>query len=264
MPLIIHSKSTKEYAKTIAKEYNSVKLIDVSTIKIPKSQNDPVVVGIGGGKVIDYAKVMAGNTRSIAIPTTMTGASATSHAVVWNRETKRKIDIPTEKPILRIELSFLESLPKKILKETAYDALGHVLDSYWSKKATKESTRLSKRAYSMIMSQIKDNFDNPVEWIEAGHIAGCAMEITGTNMIHALSYPLTLIYNIPHRLAVEWAIPFCVKYQECDLYVPDLKAELNNVGMNIKIIAKEAMKHQKIHNAKKDITEKELIKLLSG
>ena len=267
MPLIIHSKSIKKYAEQIAKEYDNAQLIDVSTIDKPQPQNDPIVIGIGGGKVIDYAKIMAGKYRATAIPTTAAGAAATSHAVYWDSKTKRKIDIPTELPEIRIELSFLESIPKEIIKATSYDALAHALDSYWSKKATKESEKLSKKAYAMIVHQIENDYDDIVDLIRAGNMAGAAIDITGTNMTHAISYPLTALYGIPHGLSVGWTIHPCAEYQECDLHVPDFDVTLEGVNADkkfIKNIAKEAMTYNKIHDAKKDITEKQLIALLEA
>ena len=267
MPLILHSTSTKKYAKKIAKEYDNSQLIDVSTIMKPEPQNDPIIVGVGGGKVIDYAKVMAGENRAIAIPTTAAGASATSHAVYWDLETNRKIDIPTKLPQIRIEPSFLESLSKEMIKSTSYDALAHALDSYWSKKATEESKKLSKKSHAMIIEQIENGFDDIVDLILAGNIAGKAINLTGTNMTHAISYPLTAFYGIAHGFAVGWAIPPCVDYQECNLSIPPIHEKL---GDNIKDeffierVATEAMTYNKIHDAKKDITKQQLIKLLEN
>ncbi|MFW6130201.1 MAG: iron-containing alcohol dehydrogenase [Atribacterota bacterium] len=265
MPLIIHSKSTKEFAKQIAKEYNNTKLIDINTIKKPKPQNDEIVVGIGGGKVIDYAKVIAGENRAIAIPTTAAGAAATSHAVYWDPISKRKIDIPTKLPKLRIEPEFLNNLPIEIMKSTTYDALAHALDSYWSKKATKESKNLSKKAHSILIKQIENDHNDMVKMIQAGNIAGKAIEITGTNMTHALSYPLTALYDIPHGIALGWVIPPCASYQQCDLRIPLLDVELSRIKKDkafIERVATEAMTYKKIHDANKDITKQQLIELL--
>ena len=265
MPLIIHSKSTKIFAEKIAKEYDNPKIIYVSNITKPEPQNEKIVIGIGGGKVIDYAKVIAGENRAIAIPTTAAGASATSHAVYWNPATKRKIDIPTKLPKLHIEPTFLENLPKKIIKPTTYDALAHTLDSYWSKKATNESKKLSKKAHTILTKQIENNYNDMVKIIQARNIAGKAIEITGTNMIHAFSYPLTAFYEIPHGHALAWIILPCARYQECDLPIPILDVKLSRIKKDkafIERIATEAMTYKKIHDANKDITKQKLIKLL--
>lgn len=265
MPLIIHSKSTKKYAEKIAKEYDNAQLIDVSIIKTPKPQNDPIVIGIGGGKVLDYAKVLAGENRATVIPTTASGAASTAHAVFWDPKTKRKIDIPTKLPVLRIEPLFIGDLPKKIIKITSYDALAHALDSYWSKKATNRSKQLSKKAYTIIIEQIENNYPDLVKLIQAGNIAGQAIEITGTNMTHAISYPLTSLYDIPHGLALGWAIPPCVEFQGFKLKIPTINIKFSNIIVDkkfIETVATNAMTYEKIHDANKDITKSQLVKLL--
>lgn len=265
MPLIIHSNSTKKYAEEIAKEYDNAQLIDVLLIKKPVPQNDPVVIGIGGGKVIDYAKVIAGENRATVIPTTAAGAASTAHAVYWDTETKRKIDIPTKLPIVRIEPLFLKDLPKEIIESTSYDALAHTLDSFWSKKSTSKSKQLSLKAYLMIIEQIEKNYEDLVRLIQAGNIAGQAIEITGTNMTHAISYPLTALYGISHGLALGWATPSCVDYQEFNLKIPSLNIEFSNIKVDkafIETVATNAMTYDKIHDANKDITKNQLVNLL--
>ena len=53
------------------------------------------------------------------------------------------------------------------------------------------------------MRNKKDNFD----LIKAGHIAGNAIEITGTNLLHSLSYPLTGHYGVSHGMALGYFLP---------------------------------------------------------
>ena len=98
-------------------------------------------------------------------------------------------------------------------------------------------------------------------------MAGAAIDITGTNMTHAISYPLTALYGVPHGLSVGWATHPCAEYQECDLHIPDFDVTLEGINMDkkfIKLITKEAMTYSKIHDAKKDITEKQLMELLEN
>lgn len=266
MPLIIFSNSTKRHAEEMAKEYNNCYLQNVTDIVNPTIGETcyKTVIGIGGGKVIDYAKIYAIPNRAIAIPTTAAGAASTSHAVYWDKTKNRKIDIPTKKPIILIREKFI-NMSDKLAEITSYDALGHALDSYWSKKATIKSKELALKAYKKIKNQIANGYPEKVELVKAGNIAGQAIELTGTNMTHAISYPLTAIYGIPHGLAVGWAIKPSTKYQQCGLKPPEIEMELEGINENntfIETIAKEAMTYKKIHDANKDITLEELIKLL--
>ena len=175
------------------------------------------------------------------------------------------MDIPTKKPKLVMRDDFLKDIPLSVIKKTCYDALGHAFDSFWSKKSTSKSRSLSIKAHELLISSIKNNFQNNYEIIKAGNIAGEAIEKTGTNMTHAISYPLTAIYHIDHGLAVGCAIQPSYQWQECELELPSLDISTNQIIKNekfYKTIAMEAMSYSKIHNAKKDITESELVKLL--
>lgn len=242
--------------------------MDVNTINVPEPQLEyEIVIGIGGGKVIDYAKILAGDNAAIAIPTTAAGAALTSHAVFWDMIRKKKMDVPTKKPKLIMRTDFLQDIPKTVIKKTCYDALGHALDSYWSKKRNTKSKYLSIKAHKLLIASIKKNFQNTYDIINAGNIAGEAIEITGTNMTHAISYPLTATYNIEHGIAVGCAIQPSYQWQKCDLELPSLNISINQIDKNekfFKTIAMGAMSYSKIHDAISDITESELIKLLKN
>jgi len=265
VPLIIFSNSTKKYAKRMAEEYDNCTLKNVNDIKSPilGGTKHKTVFGIGGGKVIDYAKIYAVPNRAIAIPTTAAGAASTSHAVYWDTK-KKKLNIPTKKPIVLINKKYI-NLSNEMAKMTSYDALAHALDSYWSKKATKASKILSIKAFEMVKNQIINNYPDKVELIKAGNIAGEAIEITKTNMTHAISYPLTAFYNIPHGLAAGMAIKPSAKHQKCELNIPDIDIKLKGIKKDnefIETIAKEAMTYSKIQDGNYSITLEELIKLL--
>lgn len=141
-----------------------------------KFAND-LVLAIGGGTTIDKAKIYCKkyNKRCIAIPTTASGATATSHAVIWG---KTKEDFKTDIPFTIMWENYPKKLPKKVLEDTFYDCVGHIYESLKSMKATKESRKYAESALFALRV--------------AGHLAGKAIEITGTNIIHKMSYPLTL------------------------------------------------------------------------
>lgn len=135
---------------------------------------DKLVIVVGGGSTIDKAKIYAcrHNKVCLAIPTTGSGASETSHAVVWE---KKKINIKTKKPI-SVTLPIEIKLDKHIRRNTICDILGHIID------------------YLNVCS------DNEV--VEVGRYAGKLIEKHPTNLTHPKSYPLTLNHGIPHGRAV--------------------------------------------------------------
>ena len=135
---------------------------------------DDICLAIGGGAVIDEAKIWAkeNGKKLIAIPTTGSGASETSHAVRWG---KTKESIETDKPSSVLP-PFEVELTEESRKNTRYDILGHVID------------------YINVCS------DN--ELIELGAYAGTLIEKNPTNLTHKQSYGITLEDGTPHGEAL--------------------------------------------------------------
>jgi alcohol dehydrogenase class IV len=141
-----------------------------------------IVLAIGGGAMIDKAKIYAKKNKMklLAIPTTGAGATETTHAVVWG---KTKENIQTDKPITILPF-FKVKLSKIDRRNTCYDIIGHLVD------------------YLNVCS------DNEV--VEAGIMMGKMIEKHPTNLTHPASYPLTL-NGIPHGEAVGIVLKECLK-----------------------------------------------------
>lgn len=260
MSLIIYSNSTERFAKNMTGTF--LKLDGLPTKKLLRIKTDEDIIAIGGGGVIDMAKIIARNSgkkRIIGIPTTASGAVETSHAVYWNDH--RKYSVKTPKPLSKINPNFLKTLPKNVIRATSYDALSQALESYWSKKATDISKEFARKATEIVAEQIKNNYPNLEKLIKGGNLSGKAIEITGTNIAHAISYPITGFYDIPHGLAVGLVLPAVAKYIGCELEIPRYKIKLKR-KFDIDLIASEAMSYNQIHDAIKDINKEQAIKML--
>jgi alcohol dehydrogenase class IV len=141
--------------------------------KINKNFDKKFIFAIGGGAIIDKAKIYAKkhNKYCIAIPTTGAGASETTHSVVWG---KTKKNIQTDKPLTIIP-PFKIELSKTTRRNTCLDMVGHLVD---------------------YLNVCSDN-----EIVEAGIFMGKLIEKHSTNLTHKASYPLTL-KGMPHGEAV--------------------------------------------------------------
>ncbi len=139
---------------------------------------DKLVIAIGGGAIIDKAKIYAKRNRKvcIAIPTTASGASETSHAVVWGKE---KINIKTDTP-LSFSPPFNVRLSRRVRSQTTLDCLGQLVD---------------------VLNVCSDN-----DLVEIGRQVGQWLEKYPSNLTHPMSYPLTLKYGVPHGFAVGLAL----------------------------------------------------------
>ena len=251
--LMVHSKSTAKY--TDDWKYNESMLVTQhptrKTLKMKDSMDN--VIAIGGGSVIDTAKIISRNPV-VAIPTTLAGASRTSHAVCWDGV--KKINIETEKPITIVKPNYFESLPNELLRYTKVDCLCHAVESIISRKSNEKSS---------FFANIAINLMEQGDWLNASLLAGDSIEITSTNVIHALSYPLTSLYEIPHGKALTFLLPKVLDYlfPENNLLwlfeknFPEVKADVD-----IEIVIEEALTYPKIHESKKKINKQILMRLL--
>lgn len=204
----------------------------ISALK--KSRAD-LIVAIGGGNVIDTAKAantLAAQKKSpvsyikkgqkiaklgkplVAVPTTAgTGSEATHFAVIYINNIKYSLAHNFLKPnYFILEPGFTCSLPPKITAATGMDALSQAIESFWSKKATRKSKKYSVKALKLILPNLKSAVQNPSPisrkaMMNGAHLAGKAIDMAQTTASHAMSYPLTIHYGIPHGHAVALTLP---------------------------------------------------------
>lgn len=188
-----------------------------------------IVVAIGGGSVIDMAKlintfaskpnvevddVISNTLRTVAaplvaVPTTAgTGSEATHFAVVYIDGKKYSLAHPAMLPdiaVLDPELSF--SMPSYLAASSAIDALAQAIESYWSLGSTKESRSYASMAImglvSAIIPAVRDRSESAMtSLLFAANYAGRAINITKTTAPHALSYSISQQVGLAHGHAV--------------------------------------------------------------
>ena len=252
MRLMVCSKSTRKFAE----EWKWDRIYHVHehpTEKVLEWRNTEVnVIAIGGGSVIDTAKIIS-MTPIIAIPTTLSGACRTTHAVVWGEN--RKIDIQTPKPITLFYPEYLKGIPDDIWLDTTVDCVCHAIESKISKKKTQVSEFLASIAIEILKRKNLKNSD----YLNASVLAGDAMEITGTNVIHALSYPITLRYGVPHGRALAYFLP---KISEYYGIVDSIETTIVNLEIDLEMVVDDALTYPKIYGTEKPINKKILMRLL--
>ena len=251
-PLLVCSKSTRKFLPG----YDRVRIVSAAPTKdiLDEVGTEENVVAIGGGAVIDTAKILSKNPIR-CYPTTAAGSSSTSWSVYWDGNKKCSLKRMMPKDII-LNGFFLEDLSDEVVKSTTYDVVSHCLDSLCSKKSNKDSETYCKEALNILRSK-KDNFD----LIKAGDIAGKAIEITGTNLLHSLSYPLTGHYNISHGIALGYFLPKLSKFMGYD--VDDIIGECNiDLDIDIDFVLDEAFKYEKIYEVDIFINKKKLMEVI--
>ena len=190
------------------------------------------IIAIGGGSVIDFGKSVAFLSRQqhsieqfleknvphpnpgapfIAIPTTSgTGSEVTPWATIWDNQRKKKHSLAHELMFPKfaiVDPKLTLSLPAKITAYTAFDALSHALEAFWSKYSNPVSNLFAVKSIGLVMNNLSDlmsnlqNLELRSKLAKASLYAGLAFSNTKTTAVHAVSYPMTLYYGIPHGIA---------------------------------------------------------------
>jgi len=212
----------------------SPEVIDVAVQNHRDSPVD-VVVGIGGGSVLDAAKAIAGLLRTgnsvldhlegvgrglpyagpavpfVAVPTTAgTGSEATKNAVLSRRGVdgfkKSFRDNRLIAEVALVDPSLLESCPKDLIAANGMDAFTQLLESYVSLRASPFTDALASSA----MQAFRDGFwqawevDDPLaqkgyqKLAYASLCSGITLAQCGLGSVHGLASPLGAFFPIPH------------------------------------------------------------------
>ena len=199
------------------------------------------VVGLGGGSALDAAKVLATTLTSpsqttlanvfrdsaspawaqrlplVAISTTSgTGAEVTPFATVWDHEHHQKHSLAGD--FVYPDLALLDarltlSLGEEDTLYPALDAISHALESLWNKNCTPVSAAFAYQALALSNDALPSVLKEPTNHAHrqalqtASVLAGLAISQTRTAIAHAISYPLTTHYQVPHGLACSFTLP---------------------------------------------------------
>lgn len=181
-----------------------------------------VIVAIGGGSVLDMAKLIRHLAAEqgykvplYAMPTTAgTGAEATHFAVAYVNGKKQSITADDVLPDVAVVYPPLTYSNSKYQTACAgFDAVAQAIESYWAKGADIESREYSARSLGLLWKQLPELIQSPSDELrnqiaEGAYWAGRAINISTTTAPHAFSYAFTSRYNYPHGHAVALTFPF--------------------------------------------------------
>ncbi len=193
-----------------------------------------VVVGIGGGSVLDTAKAIAGllqpgnsvldhlegvgpelpyrgpATPFIAVPTTAgTGAEATKNSVLSvHGATGYKKSFRDEKLVPRyavVDPDLLETCPPELIAANGMDALTQLLESYVSKRANAFTDALAISGMTAVRDSLVAWFQGEGDLADARSrmayaalLSGITLAQVGLGSVHGLASPLGAFFPIPH------------------------------------------------------------------
>ncbi|MDI3439850.1 iron-containing alcohol dehydrogenase [Erwinia sp. V90_4] len=216
---------------------------DVATLLAALESRDvDLTIGVGGGSVLDVAKLLsvlcvagaptldallAGEkpqqrTPSLLIPTTAgTGSEATPNAIlaIPEKETKVGIISPVMLPdyvVLAPELT--TSMPAHIASSTGIDALCHLIECFTATVANPVSDNYAligmKKLFASLETTVAEpgNLEARLNMLWASYYGGAAIAHAGTHLVHAMSYPLGGKYHLPHGVANAILLAPCMRF----------------------------------------------------
>ena len=206
-------------------------------------QQPEVIVAIGGGSVIDSAKVFAaaggdfGRIKAyletlegaeqlsaiplIAVPTTAgTGSEVTCWGTVWDEENGKKYSLarPNLYPTHAvIDPRLMLGKPQLLTISTGLDALSHALESLWNVNnnpvSANHAVAAARATLDVLPKLVRDlgNVELRSAMAQAALFAGLAFSNTKTAVAHSLSYPITLRHGVQHGIACSFSLPMVLR-----------------------------------------------------
>ncbi|MGE8492193.1 iron-containing alcohol dehydrogenase [Comamonas sp.] len=234
------------------------------------------VVGVGGGSVLDVAKLLSAlahaespslaellagtkvtqRVKALMVPTTAgTGSEATPNAIlaIPARETKQGIISPVLLPdYVALAPELTVTMPHKIAASTGVDALCHLIECFTASIANPVADNYAMIGMKKLFENIElsvaepDNLEAKLNMLWASYYGGACIAHAGTHLVHAMSYPLGGKYHIPHGVAnaillapcFEWLRPLCVaKLARAYELVPGANLALDDEGKSHALVA---------------------------
>ncbi|MFX1492197.1 MAG: iron-containing alcohol dehydrogenase [Promethearchaeota archaeon] len=213
------------------------------SLQLAQNFNPDLIIGLGGGSVLDVAKVTQvlfehpdlpmleimpltpitiKKTTLIAIPTTSgTGSDATASAVITNSKENYKMEL--NHPVLIPYVSILDpvltkSLPPKVIASSGMDALAQAIDGYTVQWRNDFSNGLAIHSTRMIFEYLPRVYENPenTEAREKLHnaatLSGLAWSNSFLGITHSFGHAMGAVFKIPHGITVGIVLPYSIEY----------------------------------------------------
>jgi alcohol dehydrogenase len=219
-------------------------LLSEQTKRFAKLRSQPdVIIALGGGSVIDSAKVFAAAygdfervktfletqkgaerlsaTSIIAVPTTAgTGSEVTCWGTVWDEVNGKKYSLA--RPDLYpshavVDPRLMLGKPLLLTISTGLDALSHSLESLWNVNGNPISANhaifAARNILNVLPKLVGDlgSIELRGQMAMAALFAGLAFSNTKTAIAHSLSYPITLRHGVQHGIACSFSLPMVLR-----------------------------------------------------
>jgi alcohol dehydrogenase class IV len=189
------------------------------------------VVGLGGGSVLDLAKLIAAlcdgeqkvkdvfgidklhgrSTHLACLPTTAgTGSEVSPNAILFDPSDQLKKGVVSRHLVADaayIDPLLTRTVPANVTAATGIDALVHCIEAYANRFAHAITDNYALEGIRLITANLKKAYENGLDIEARSNLAlgsmygGLCLGPVNTGAVHALAYPLGGKYHIPHGVS---------------------------------------------------------------
>jgi alcohol dehydrogenase len=221
----------------------TVERLDASITALRGTPID-AIVAVGGGSVIDTAKILglalatddagvrdlvdgampsgAEPVPLVAVPTTAgTGSEVTPFATVWDARAVRKLSVadPRLFPTLAlVDATLTLELGWEHTLSSGLDAYVQCLEAICNRNANPVTTAFAERGLAAIPPALRTLRREPgssearASMAEGALLSGLAISHTRTALAHSMSYPITAHFGVPHGIACALVLPAVLEF----------------------------------------------------
>lgn len=224
---------------------------------IAKESKCDVIVGLGGGSIMDAAKAIAFITLNegdvsdyifgrkasdkalpiVLVPTTCgTGSEGNGFAVLTNPENNDKKSLRCNAIVAKasiIDPDLMTTMPKHILASVGFDALCHNMEAYLSKNAQPLTSMMALQGIELVGKSLVKAYKNledmeafeAITW--ASTLGGMVINTAGVTAPHGMEHPASGLRDIVHGKGLAALTP--VIFEESIGSVPEKFATISKL-----------------------------------
>ncbi|MDE6025347.1 MAG: iron-containing alcohol dehydrogenase [Lachnospiraceae bacterium] len=268
------------FIKKSWKDEPSIDELDMA-VKQLEEFNPDIIVAIGGGSVIDGAKLcricfefpyidwktnrlsqMVFKTRFIAVPTTLgSGAEASSAAVYYSKGDKTKkmaVCHALQPEVVIFDPEYVKNAPASILYPSIADALAHMIEGYVSNIRNPFAEEMAVWGISIIRQEMEQGSKDKIDFMRlqyAGYLGGIVQNHCLVGATHAFAHQLTS-YGFSHGKAVSLLLLRTIQMNQKNKEVEKVYQELAKKSGFSNIDSMLFFLQEFIHHVEKENTQR--------
>ncbi len=195
-----------------------------------------VIIAIGGGSVIDGAKLcrlyyefpffqvnetklaqLKFKTRFIAVPTTVgSGTEVSSAAVFINRKYERKemiVSHDLQPSVVVLDPEYVKNAPNAVIVSSALDAVAHIVEGYVSVMKNNIMNIYAEKGLQILFQELSEKAPEKRDYQRiqfAGYLGGLVQNHCIVGAAHAVAHQLTS-YGFSHGEAIALLLPGVIR-----------------------------------------------------